>query len=621
MPPSIAELLATPRLGQLLLDDLRALCPTLPGEGIVAGQAVASMILRRLGRPGPVNDIDVFDIRPLHWTEEYQPGGHKAYAATGEIGRSDEEEYVETLMNSHREFYARIGAVSRVGLLNRIEYQLEERDGEACDVLALIAGNFDLNCVQVGVDLLTGRLSYTDAFRQYLHSNQLVICNGNTPMASLARLARKTNELGAYSDFKGEARFAAACTLLFGAGNGRKEAADYVGERTYQKILPQLGMIKPWIRLAPMSAFSLQHRMVELDSGDNAYQTMSQVVTRGAPFRLYRAYLNHGLEQEILERPSSCPWIRIETRHGKHMAMLGNMPLGLMEFSVIDRLFRNGAVGMGKLKKLHTVLGQARRPALSTCLVDPLLYVRDNVTKASVMELNRFFSEHPGIVRNLMGLSHEEQIGIKRALKGRERRGERWAVGAVETAHLWMDEPVGPAIVRDGLDAFLVRYEQLSKTLASGPLRDGLTRLPLFEIRSLETAEALNEEGREMGHCVGGFGYLLTRPGNHFFSIRFKLGKGLRHRSTLHIGIDAKPLQWQHLSVGNEPATLANEIAARIIRDRLRACAEGTDARAWPIVREELSKALRQRMKRAKWIRPRRLPVRVQPWEADTELR
>jgi hypothetical protein len=594
MAARVDAVLNTPALGSSLIAELRAMCPQLPEAGIVAGQAVASLLLKRIGRAGPVNDIDVFIIQPLEWSEQRQRRAERLYAPVGETGRTTAPGYyAETLVNSHRRFMCRIGEVTRDGLLNRIEYQMEPEQTETLpdgDVLSLVAGNFDLNCVQVGIDLGTGRLSFTDAFRHYLYSNRLFITNGKSPISSLARLIRKTEELDAQCDLDVEGRFAAACMLLFGGEGVGCEATDYVGEQTYKKLLAQLPVLERWLHLAPLSALPRDHG--ELSSEDRAKSA----------FRLYKGYVASGLAAELMARPSLCPSVVAERCGGNTITRVEGESLGQMEFSVIDRLFREGALSRRKLAKLLTVFAHGERGVLSACLVNPLRYVHDNVTRQSVEEMNRFFREHPGIVRNLIGISHAEQVRIKRALKGRERRGDGWAIGAVEYAHAWLDEPVGPCIVRDGMDAFLERYSEVAKVPIEARLPEGVERIPLFEVRQLNTAAALYAEGQAMGHCVGGYAPLLAEAGNHFFSVQFRMGRKRSHRSTLHVTVAAGLVRNQHLSVRNTLPSTINRIAGELLVERLRRLADGGEWSDWRAEAVVLWRELRSGVRR--WLRP-----------------
>jgi len=176
-------------------------------------------------------------------------------------------------------------------------------------------------------------------------------------------------------------------------------------------------------------------------------------------------------------------------------------------------------------------------------------------------------------------------------------------VGAVETAHFWMDEPVGIAIVRDGLGAFMENYRQQGAPVIEGGTPPGLERLPLFEIRVLRTPEALVTEGETMDHCVGGYAPLLWRPGHYFFSIRCRLGWGARSRSTLLLreGIWSGTEHW---SVGNSPPSLANVVAARVLQERLRAVREARRARSWAVARKTLLDAVAARLSGAGRLPP-----------------
>jgi hypothetical protein len=605
---AVDALLGEAGLGQALLAELRSLCPEMPDVGIVAGQSVASLILRRLGRPGPVNDIDVFLIRPLQrqWSEERRAMPRLVYAAVDGTGRHAGEpmmgiwghawgEYGDAIVHSHRAFYARIGHVSRTGLLNQIEYEVEAEEG--CDALALITGHFDLNCVQVAIDLETGRLSFTDAFNDFLHNSQLFITNGNTPVSSLGRLVRKTQELGAYCDLETEGRFAAASALLFGAGNEEKQAADFVGEIGYAKLEPHRAVIERWMHLAPVSAFTIASRPADMYWPDEWEAGAAERPWRGEPFRLYRACLNAEVEQSLTERPSACEQIRLEGVSGRWVPMLRGRPLTLLEFSVIDRIFRRGGLSRQKLEKLRLVFEHGLRGVLVGCLAAPKLYVRDNVTVRSIDALNGFFHEHPDVATALVGISHEEQVRIVRELRREERGRNWWVVGAVETAHVWMDEPVGPVIVRDGLQAFMVRYRQHAEALMEGAVPPGLERLPLFEIRRLKPTEALVTEDEAMGDSVGGYAQVLSSPGDYLFAIRFRLGWSTRCRSTLLVRESPCADVLMHESVDNSRPMLANMVAAGVLQERLRAARETRTPQSWAVARAIVLREVKDRLR------------------------
>ncbi len=369
-----------------------------------------------------------------------------------------------------------------------------------------------------------------------------------------------------------------------------------MGERGYAKLEPHRAVLERWMHLAPVSAFPMGGRPASLDWPDARRTGLAGPPRRGEPFPLYRACLNPTVETSMLERPSACGAIRIKEDSGRWVAVLDDRPLGLLEFSVIDRIFRHGVLSRPKLAKLRLVFELGQLGALVGCLAAPMVYLRESVTAASIDALNRFVAEHPGMVRALVGISHEEQLRVLRGLRREERRGNRWVVGAVETAHFWMDEPVGPAIVRDGLRAFMARYVQQGAAVIEGRTPPGLERLPLFEIRRLRTPEALVAEGEAMAQCAGGYAPLLWRPGHYLFSIRFRLGWSARRRSTLLVSESGWP-GLEHRGAGNSRPLLANVVAAGVLQERLRAAREARRPRSWAIAREILSSALVDRLR------------------------
>lgn len=177
-------------VSQQVLEDLQNLYP-LPQTGLVAGGAVVSVLLKRLNSPmtAPVNDIDVF----------IGTASKKQY--------SDTETNDDTLLNAkclnvfiHKDPYndkktnahqnVNIKSVEREGLLNNILFNTNG--------LSLTAGyrnilkSFDIDMVQVGIDIETGTLFTTDNFLTFLNTQKASVCNIVTPVKSYYRLIKKS---------------------------------------------------------------------------------------------------------------------------------------------------------------------------------------------------------------------------------------------------------------------------------------------------------------------------------------------------------------------------------------------------------------------------------------------
>jgi hypothetical protein len=89
----------------------------------------------------------------------------------------------------------------RHGNLNGVAFDglYGDRNGQR-KLLQLLMG-FDINCTQAGIDLATGHLECTPAFREFWQTRQLRITNVQTPNHTAMRWFKKRHELpGAFGD-------------------------------------------------------------------------------------------------------------------------------------------------------------------------------------------------------------------------------------------------------------------------------------------------------------------------------------------------------------------------------------------------------------------------------------
>jgi len=209
MPQHDARLLETPDLADRVLALLSAK-EALPSFGIVAGQAVASAIDEILGTgPAVYNDIDVFLEAP-HWQavtgdESTLPNvpERRQLAPTPEFLCRPELEaldYTLAVNVIHRKRY-RIIKTARAGLMNYVlTHYVAERNRARNTKAAQLIDVFDLNSIQVAVDLETRTLVYSRHFAEYFAGRELAISNLYTPFQSLLRYFKKREELKAYGN-------------------------------------------------------------------------------------------------------------------------------------------------------------------------------------------------------------------------------------------------------------------------------------------------------------------------------------------------------------------------------------------------------------------------------------
>lgn len=216
-------------LSALKLDDLLAFMPQSESvrdychKGIYAvlgGQSVSSAIMRLLNiGDGPINDYDIFIGYDLP-AKSSQMNARRKAEGDKETGISGDynDWYDNATDDSGLPYYFR----SSPKLLTKLDdspiqdtrmYRYKINKTEIEDKLNLVYINYDypivsshhfalktiqgvdINCCQVGVDLQTGSLVYTDAFIEFLLLRKLKVVTAFTPVNTAFRLLRKECDL------------------------------------------------------------------------------------------------------------------------------------------------------------------------------------------------------------------------------------------------------------------------------------------------------------------------------------------------------------------------------------------------------------------------------------------
>jgi hypothetical protein len=203
-----AQLLETPGLAEQVIE-LLSRKQSLPDVGIVAGQSVASAIDEILGTGTAVyNDIDIF-LEDPHWasvTGELFPGVALPPRARI-VGPVDfrgnpvlvADEYLQAFHIASRTSYCVI-KTERDRLLNLVLVKFENTAANAQDKVTPLIAGFDLNNIQVAIDLKTRTLRYTKHFTEYFEGRELRLVTVFTPFQSLLRYFKKRDELHAYGN-------------------------------------------------------------------------------------------------------------------------------------------------------------------------------------------------------------------------------------------------------------------------------------------------------------------------------------------------------------------------------------------------------------------------------------
>ena len=183
-----------------ILTELSELC-AIPDNGFLAGGAVANTLLSmKYGKPYPINDLDIFietedDPDPFY----ILPESHRGRTPTRTQTLVIQSGYYEGELGYDHGSNYRILEVDRDGLLNWITIsRVINRDN--IRNYRYILNGFDFNCCQVGIDLKTNELYYTDEFEEFLNTKQLDVTAIYTPAHTAIRLFKKKKELDCYCD-------------------------------------------------------------------------------------------------------------------------------------------------------------------------------------------------------------------------------------------------------------------------------------------------------------------------------------------------------------------------------------------------------------------------------------
>lgn len=179
------------QMAEPVLEFLSQKCK-LPSSGILAGQALASAVMDLFGDGGGVyNDIDVFRTDTPARLAEIAAQYEKLAIEMG-VSLNIYDEYAELQNQQLSKSFSIIGS-TRDGVLNEVWCDVP---GSSTQLRALaVLGTFDLNCVEIALDLETKKLYWTHAFERFFNTRELELTSLTTPVRTLIRYAKKRKEL------------------------------------------------------------------------------------------------------------------------------------------------------------------------------------------------------------------------------------------------------------------------------------------------------------------------------------------------------------------------------------------------------------------------------------------
>lgn len=537
---------------------------TLPESGIVAGQSVASAIDAIFGSHMPVvNDVDVFrkvktrksigSEMVTRTAKRQQVVVHNVNAAEQNFSHYGEGHYEGMRqMLSMADSYE-IQSVSRDGMLNFVNCTTASGDHDLTATKVL--SGFDLNCVRVAVDLQTQRLIWDSSFERFVATRQLEIAMLHTPYHTMVRFLRKLETLpGVYGDVCAAAEICAGISK--GRYLGKMMEAKQISLLFGQKMHSQCEAVQS--RLDPY--FELKSHKFRRDYGPSKsgwMEVSGEVDPADASVELWglsaRGDLDSALQRKMDRMGPMAlthgPRLVYEARRAKSKSVV--VKFGEMRESFCGR--RKSAVGWNL-----NVFGEA--------------YVEGHALEDIGEKVDLFLRKHTGFTGLMLGLTLGQQYELTKRIKAvsKEFDGDD-SLGVLETqacaVDLLQDDCMREVLRKDAMESqkpFKVMPMQLAKL--PGVFND-------YTVRELLTRGDLRREGRDMGHCVGGYASLVRANRSRILSIRPKHGRDKSKWSTVELrdqnyphgvwrefGKHAKLVVVQHRSHGNDPAPAINQV-------------------------------------------------------------
>lgn len=515
----------------------------MPEIGTVAGQAVASLVMRKLGLSfgAPINDVDVFlpvgsspRARDMADQAEQRVLSRKVLSSlASHVTRASitisHHEYTGMAHATAKEGYL-ILSTAREGMLNEVAYERTWLDARIGESLSVIRG-FDLNSVQVGVDAASGALVWTPGFEDFLSSGQLLVVNVNTPFHTATRYFKKKAELGCFGD---DELNMAICALPSARGvfsrllpgtSIEPAIAGRYGSKVHEQYAELGDLIAPWFKEVKVMdkaniwtmqpVFSGREESLRLLRG-SAHPESAEGIWRGDIDQFM--FANASQFCASILKPESKAGRERRSRLDASMSKAGASIQARSFFSGLaqtdaKRYFDGKELSEHSAKVLARLLGQ--HPLLS----DPLSNLTLSQQGAAAIALAADEKEHGQKIYGWL-----ESIGAARGGVG---------FSSVET--LLMDTALRHEFYAKQQMGGLRQLAAPLELPAMGALGVSVARSLLkVTFQELLTLNELEAEGRALRHCVGGYANSIESGKSRIFKVEGPTG---HDRATMELGL------------------------------------------------------------------------------------
>lgn len=552
----------------------------IPEVGTLAGQAVASLVMRRLGlgMGSPINDVDVFLSAKLspRGAEMLNLANKKAEknarlsslaSHLTRVGVSAENGYSGMYQATIKAGY-RINATAREGMLNEVAYERVWADAIDSEALAVLKG-FDLNCVQAGIDAASGNLVWTPEFEDFVATSELRVVNVNTPFHTAVRYFKKKKELGCFGD---DELNMAMCALPSARG---------------VFLNPMLGISKE-ASVAGRYGVKVHDDYQALGSEVSVWFKEVKAMDKANIWTMEPVFSEH---PELLARLEKAAWQNSAEGvwRGEVASFMFANARGFCE-SVMRPEAKASTERSARLQSQLKSLGAANKvlgvvSALSQ--VKGAVYTENaDLSERAARAMSKVISAHEDLFEPMSTLTLKEQGAAAIMLRAQEKEHGAKVYGWLEARLNGRDSEAKSRAVEALLtnpEAFNVfcneqklEGDRMLAPALNLPAMSGLAvsvakSMLKVSFHELLTPNALTAEGREMRHCVGGYSYAIESGRSRIFRVE---GPAASDRSTLELGLawgsknpssEPQASALQHRSFANKDAEPAANLAANMV--------------------------------------------------------
>jgi hypothetical protein len=465
------------------------------GTGFIAGSWVAAEIFKQLNLDiNPVaNDIDWF----LHFeeknTEELYGVSMNKFpfnsVRTMSFGHNNigSDQY-GNLVNSYIPDYKVITSKRIDDYVNAIAINFSTVIERYIPELNKLVNNFDINAIQVGIDVELKTLYGTEAFWNFCKSKQLEIINFYTPAHSIIRYLKKKRELSCYGDNDFNAKVVISTLSNFGYVSSNK-----FGKETYIKAL---------IESDELTKLGFEIKAMDVDEGIYqsfylAHKKESEIITS-----IYQVFGKDVLFNEekmrvnILQTESE-EYNHFHSIHPRNIWKVANLALrgSVSEKIFFESFFQNLNVNEAYVQYnlASLLIGQKIR--------------NNNVFK----KYSRIGKESNNLLDYAGSISKgtDDVVLIENFLKAVKKEISHAAIGVIEQSSFARSERM-PTYEELKVGDYTRTFSEINTVLnmykadLTEPLETKYIDSNII-VKELTTQEELMMEGKQQNHCVGGY--------------------------------------------------------------------------------------------------------------------